>query len=192
MPPRNCIFSQRLPGASEVARGPAAAARAGAEMKIPPELTTRRDEHHGSRIGDIIRGLATDNTGEMVARMRGLYRILSSAGCDFHDLAEHIEASNGHNVTEADLKKVLDTGYAMGVRDTENKLHGAHDFVSADGKPPWEAVALFLQREKIRLDSKHHQFVDDMASRTVWGREPTERQHKYLHSLFFKLGGKIK
>ena len=29
-----------------------------------------------------------------------------------------------------------------------------------------------------------------MASRTVYGREPTEKQHKYLHSLFFKLGGK--
>ena len=30
-----------------------------------------------------------------------------------------------------------------------------------------------------------------MASRTVQGREPSEKQHKYLHSLFFKLGGKI-
>ena len=37
----------------------------------------------------------------------------------------------------------------------------------------------------------HHEFIDDMASRTVYGREPTPRQHQYLHSLFFKLGGKI-
>jgi hypothetical protein len=55
----------------------------------------------------------------------------------------------------------------------------------------WTEVALYCQREKHRLDAKHHKFVDDMASRTAWGREPTERQHKYLHSLFFKLGGKI-
>jgi hypothetical protein len=34
-------------------------------------------------------------------------------------------------------------------------------------------------------------FVDDMASRTVYGREPNEKQHKYLHSLFYKLGGKL-
>jgi len=37
----------------------------------------------------------------------------------------------------------------------------------------------------------HHAFVDDVAARTVYGREPTPNQHKYLHSLFYKLGGKI-
>ena len=79
----------------------------------------------------------------------------------------------------------------MGVQDAENKQHGANDFRTTDGKPEWNDVALFLQRNKIRLDVKHHKFVDDMASRTVWGREPTERQHKYLHSFFFMLGGKI-
>ena len=56
---------------------------------------------------------------------------------------------------------------------------------------PGKRVALFLQRNKHRLDPKHHEFIDDMAGRTAWGEEPTERQHKYLHSLFFKLGGKI-
>jgi hypothetical protein len=30
-----------------------------------------------------------------------------------------------------------------------------------------------------------------MASHTVYGREPTSRQHQYMHSLFYKLGGKI-
>jgi len=52
-------------------------------------------------------------------------------------------------------------------------------------------VALYVQREKQRLQANHHQFVDDMASRTVWDHEPSPRQHKYLHSLFLKLGGKI-
>jgi len=63
--------------------------------------------------------------------------------------------------------------------------------LDTDGKPDWTHVALYLQREKHRLDSKHHQFVDDMAARTVWKREPTEKQHKYLHSLFYQLGGRI-
>jgi len=52
-------------------------------------------------------------------------------------------------------------------------------------------VALYVQREKHRLPAQHHQFVDDMAARTVWEREPTDRQHRYLRSLFLKLGGKI-
>jgi hypothetical protein len=56
----------------------------------------------------------------------------------------------------------------------------------------WNDVALFLQRNKTRLDEKHHEFVDDMATRTVWGREPTERQHKYLHSLFFNWAGRLR
>jgi hypothetical protein len=33
------------------------------------------------------------------------------------------------------------------------------------------------------LEMSHGPF-DDMASRTVYGREPTPNQHKYLHSLF--------
>ena len=48
-----------------------------------------------------------------------------------------------------------------------------------------------MQREKHRLAAHHHEFIDDMASRSVYGREPTQKQHQYLHSLFFKLGGKI-
>ena len=50
---------------------------------------------------------------------------------------------------------------------------------------------LFVQREKHRLAARHHEFIEDMASRTVYGREPTPKQHQYLHSLFYKLGGKI-
>ena len=43
-------------------------------------------------------------------------------------------------------------------------------FIGTDGKPTWEAVALFLQRNKHRLDPRHHEFIDDMAARTAWGR----------------------
>ena len=61
-----------------------------------------------------------------------------------------------------------------------------------DGSTDWEAIALHVQREKQRLEPKHHQFVDDMASRmTGGGREPTERQGTYLLSLFRKIGGRI-
>ena len=60
--------------------------------------------------------------------------------------------------------------YAAGVQDTENRQHGSDDFIGTDGKPTWEAVALFLQRNKHRLDPKHHEFIDDMAARTAWER----------------------
>ena len=34
------------------------------------------------------------------------------------------------------------------------------------------------------------EFVNDMAARTVW-HQPTERQEKWLKSIFFRLGGKL-
>ena len=78
--------------------------------------------------------------------------------------AEHTEKPNGSGLNEAEARKIFDTGYAMGVQDAENKQHGANDFRTTDGKPEWNDVALFLQRNKARLDAKHHEFIDDMAS----------------------------
>ena len=40
----------------------------------------------------------------------------------------------------------------------------------------------------MRLRDKEREFVDDMAGRTVW-REPTEKQGKWLKSIWFRLGG---
>ena len=160
-------------------------------MPLPPEITTPRDSHHGSKVGDIIRRLSSVNEGELVACVHALWRVLESAGADFHALAEHLENPNGKSLTEGDLKKIFDNGYAAGVREAQARHYGVDDFLNTDGKPNWDSIALFLQRNKNRLDPRHHQFVDDMASRTVYGHEPTEKQHKYLHSLFYKLGGKI-
>ena len=77
------------------------------------------------------------------------------------------------------------------MKATEAKQHGTGAFRNTDGALEWTEVALYCQREKQRLPSKHHEFIDDMASRTVYGREPTPKQHQYLRGLFFKLGGKI-
>jgi hypothetical protein len=165
-------------------------------MALPPEIVTPRDHRHGSRLGDIIRRLCSSNDGEIVATVYAMRRMLESVGADIHVLAEHVE--NGGGLTEADKQKIRSEienaraiGYAEGVKAAEAKQHGTGAFRNTDGKLEWTEVALFVQREKHRLPEKHHEFVDDMASRTVYGREPTPRQHQYLHSLFHKLGGKI-
>ena len=82
-------------------------------------------------------------------------------------------------------------GYAEGVKAAESKQHGTGAFRNTDGALEWTEVALYCQREKQRLPSKYHKFIDDMAARTVYGREPTRKQHQYLRNLFHKLGGKI-
>jgi hypothetical protein len=154
-------------------------------------MTFIADENITRKVGSLIRLLSSPNDGEVLGAARGLIRTLESAGFDIHALATHVEKANGSDLSEAQMKKLFDAGYAAGVQAAENRQHGSDDFRGTDGKPTWEAVALFLQRNKHRLDPKHHEFIDKVAAQTVWGDEPTERMHKYLHSLFYKLGGKI-
>jgi hypothetical protein len=157
-------------------------------MILPRELA--------SKLGKPVRLLASDSQGEAFAALCAIARLLESHGSSFHELAAHIE--NGGGLTEADKQKIKSEienaraiGYAEGVKAAEDRQHGTGAFRNADGTLEWTEVALFCQREKHRLPAKHHEFIDDMASRTVYGREPTPKQHQYLHSLFYKLGGKI-
>src|SRR5262245_31892342 len=161
-------------------------------MALPPELA--------AKLGKPIRLLASDSRGEAFAALCAIARLLESHGQSFHTLAEHVE--NGGGLSDDDKKKInaaIDAaserahanGYAEGVKAAESKQHGTGAFRNTDGALEWTEVALYCQRQKQRLDPKHHKFIDDMASRTVYGREPSGPQHKYLHSLFYKLGGKI-
>jgi hypothetical protein len=160
-------------------------------VALSPEIIAVREGKGSSRLGDLIRRLASTADGEVIAVVRAMGRMLESTGADFHAFADHVE--NGHGLTDADKQKIRSeienaraVGYAEGVKAAEAKQHGTGTFRNTDGKLEWGEVALFLQREMHRLPERH-----DMASRTVYGREPTPKQHQYLHSLFHKLGGKI-
>jgi hypothetical protein len=168
-------------------------------LPLPLELIGRRDnDRRRSRLGDVMCRLASTSDGEIVATVLALQRLLEAHDVDFHALVEHLENGGSDSLSDAAKEKVraeieqaFNDGYAEGVRAAESKQHGAGAFRNTDGTLEWSEVALFLQREKHRLAPKHHEFIDDMASRTVYGREPTPRQHQYMHSLFYKLGGKI-
>src|SRR5262249_29538820 len=167
-------------------------------MVLPRELTTRENDHHGSELGDVIRQLASDNQGVAFAAMRAMARKLEKYGCSFLDLADHVENANGNGLSDADKQKIRATieqaradGYAEGVKAAESKQHSTGAFRNTDGTLEWTEVTLYCQRQKHRLPDKYHEFIDDMAARTVYGREPTPKQHQYLHFLFFKLGGRI-
>jgi hypothetical protein len=156
-------------------------------MALPRELAVK--------LAKPIRLLASDSRGEAFAALCAIARLLETYNQSFHALADHVE--NG-GLTEDYKQKVLAEvenaraiGYAEGVAAAEAKQHGTGAFRNTDGAPEWTEVALYCQRQKHRLPDKHHEFIDDMASRTAFGREPTPRQHQYLHSLFYKLGGKI-
>src|SRR5262245_47245754 len=157
-------------------------------MALPRELA--------AKLGKPIRLLASNSQGEAFAALCAIARLLESHGYTFHTLAEHVE--NGGGLSEDDKKKIRSEiesaraiGYAEGVKAAEARQHGTGAFRNTDGTLEWTEVALYCQRQKHRLPEKNHEFIDDMAARTAYGREPTPKQHQYLHFLFFRLVGKI-
>jgi hypothetical protein len=140
------------------------------------------------RVASLVRLLASDKDGEILAATAALKRTLASAGTDIHGLAHGIENLGKSTVVPDEIKKKI---WDAAVQHTENRLHGADDFIDSSGKPTWQSVALYCQRNIHRLAPKHHDFINKVASQTVYDREPTERMHKYLFSLFLQLGGKI-
>jgi hypothetical protein len=140
------------------------------------------------KLGTFIRLLASERDGEVVAAARAIVRTLKSTGADIHTLAERVENANGGKLSEAEMRKLYDAGYEAGVRAVESMSAG--DFHNVDGTPAWNEIALFCQKNSNRLRENERQFVNDMASRSVW-REPTEKQAKWLRSIFYRLGGKI-
>jgi len=140
------------------------------------------------KIAAVVRLFASDRDGEKLAAVAALERTLKSAGTDFNGLAHGIENLGKSTVVPDEIKKKI---WDAAVEHTENRLHGGDDFRSTDGKPDWKAVALFCQRNIQRLDARHHDFINKVAAQTVYYQEPTERMHKYLFSLFLRLGGKI-
>ena len=147
-----------------------------------------------TRIADFVRLLGSNSEGEVLAAHGALKRLLASRGVSFTDLGDGIERLASGGLEQAEMQRVFDAGYSKGLEDSTRKqaeeltVYGQHP----DGSYDWEAISLFCQREKARLETKHHQFIDDMAGRLVWGREPTPRQGTYLLSLFRQLGGRLK
>jgi hypothetical protein len=169
----------------------------GAVMSAPlsPELV--------DRLVKIILMLSSPSDGELVVAGRALQRQLASAGTDIHALAAHLR--NGSGLSEEDKQQIRTAiadaraaGYAEGVRAGEAQTQGGGAFRNTDGSVDWRQVALFVEREKDRLPPRARtdsalEFIGDMAMRaqSPYSREPTQKQHEWLHSLFFKLGGKI-
>jgi hypothetical protein len=139
------------------------------------------------KLGSLLRMLTSDKDGEVLGHARALVRVLATNGADMHDLAAHVEGGNG-KLTDAEMKKLYDAGYRDGTRAAEDRHYGAGNFRNADGTPEWHEMASWCQRRGDRLRDKEREFVDDMAGRTVW-REPTEKQAKWLKSIWFRLGG---
>jgi hypothetical protein len=125
--------------------------------------------------------LGSDRDGEVIAATRAIQRTLSNAGSDIHELAERIR---GGKLSEAEMRKIYDAGYEAG------KDEGAVEkgFGDVTAGPSWLQMAQYCaEHDNGRLTPREREFVDDMT-RWCTRREPTEKQGKWLHLLYVRIG----
>ena len=151
------------------------------------------NEPIAKRIAKLFRMLSSDYDGEVLAAARRMKQQLVGEGLSFNDIATVIENCNGEieerKYSDSDAELIFAKGVEKGRKEEANKRDLPPAFYDADGQPRWNAVALFCQQHHQRLGQKEQQFIDDMAGKTMW-REPTEKQGKWLLSIFIRLGGR--
>ena len=141
-----------------------------------------------NRLSKLIRLLSSDRDGEVVATARAIRRTLQSEGLDVHALAEQVEKPRS-SFNEAEARKLYDAGYEQGYQAaiSTNERAGFHDVSSPLSS--WHNTARWCRQRSERLRSREREFVDQMTAQTLW-REPSERQGRWLKSIFYRLGGK--
>lgn len=140
------------------------------------------------KLGKFIRLLKSNRDGEVVAAARAIVRTLEGAGADIHDLAESIGATpNGKKFTEADAREIYQRGVDAGRRAATQARPVTFRNVDDDG-PPWHAIACECAAHRDRLrDQREKDFVADMVRWTTRGGQPTEKQAKWLRSIYVRL-----
>jgi hypothetical protein len=146
------------------------------------------------RLAKMIAMLSSPSDGDLIAAGRAIQRQLTASGADIYAIIDLLKASEDRNRFG---QEIANAAYAEGLRDGEAQAHGSDGFHSVDESAEWREVALYVAREKHRLPprtlQKSAEFIADMALRakSPHSREPTQRQHEWMHDLFFKLGGKV-
>ena len=113
-----------------------------------------------AKITKLVAMLSSDNDSEVVTTVRAIQRTLKAAGADFHTLAKAI-AYGGEAQPE---------------------------LVRRSSPGSWVEVARWCRdHEAGRLGPREREFVASMVRRLVCGARPTERQARWLKSIFVRL-----
>ena len=140
------------------------------------------------KIGKLIKMLSSPNDGEVVAAARAILRTLAQEGADIHELATRVEGGGG-KLSEADMRRIYDVACAEGRRAAEqDRSRGQPATEFHDVEPNWQEIAISCRdRGNGRLTERERGFVDDMVRWTLY-RKPSEKQAKWLHSIYVRLG----
>jgi hypothetical protein len=132
------------------------------------------------KVSKLIKMLSSPVDAEVVAAARALVRTLQADGSDIHALAERVE---GRKLSQAEMQIIYDKAF----QDGKNAAVMANGFHPVD-VPTFYAMACEIQHKAGgRLSPKEEEFVEDMV-RWCARREPSEKQAKWLHSLYCRIG----
>jgi hypothetical protein len=139
---------------------------------------------NADRIGKLIKMLSSPNDGEVVAAARAILRTLQAEGTDIHELAARIE---GRKLSEAEMQIVYDKAFQDG-KSAATAATGSASGFSPVEVPTFYSMACEIQaKANDRLSPKEQDFIEDMV-RWCAHREPSEKQAKWLHSIYYKIG----
>jgi hypothetical protein len=133
------------------------------------------------KLGKLIKMLSSPNDGEVVAAARAITRALAADGADIHELAKRVEG--GGRLSKAEMQKIYDTAYQRG-KDAAAADTG---FRAADVPAFYEMACEIQEKGNGHLSEKEQGFVDDMV-RWCARREPSDKQAKWLHSIYCRIG----
>jgi hypothetical protein len=124
--------------------------------------------------------LSSDKEGEVVAAARAIRRTLDGAGSDIHELAARLK---GGKLSKAEMQRIYDAG----VQDGKDAAAASAGFTSTEGPTYLEMANYCDEHDNGRLTPREREFINDMT-RWYVRREPTEKQAKWLHLLWVRLG----
>jgi hypothetical protein len=130
------------------------------------------------KVTKLIKMLSSSNDGEIVAAARALMRTLESEGSDIHDLAKRIESSGG--ISPAERSRIYEQERQQARQQTQRE--------TAEPGPSFYQMACEIQhKDNGSLTAKERGFVADMV-RWCARRKPSEKQAKWLHAIYCKVG----
>jgi hypothetical protein len=144
-------------------------------LRSQGEVLAMSIEPVADKLGKLLKLLSSPRDGEVVAAARAILRTLAGAGADIHELAERIE--------EAEMQRIYDAAYA----DGKNAAAADAGFSSVDPPSFYEMAQEIEHNADGRLSEKEQKFVADMV-RWCARREPSEKQAKWLHAIYVRLG----
>jgi hypothetical protein len=153
------------------------------------------NEPVAKKIARLFRVLGSDQDGEVFASVAAMKRLFAAERLSFHDIAAVIESCNGEieerKYSDADAEIIFSRGVEKGREEEARRKEQIvpTDYYDADGQPRWDAIAAFCQKNHGRLRPSEQKFIDDMVANTMW-RGPTEKQGRWLLTIFLRLGGR--